>query len=92
MAGEKGKTSAQSEASRKANRLTAIKRGEDGGSVKAVSGKASDKKEEDKAAQEAVNAAKVAEEKAKAEKAREAGAKAAKKKKLSPADIAMGRR
>lgn len=88
MAGEK-MTAGQSEAARKSGRMTALSRANAGGDVKSYTGK---KKEEDKAAQEAVNAAKVAAEKAAAEKARQAGAEKAKKKKLSPADIAMGLR
>jgi len=84
MAGEK------KDITRKSSRITALSRANDGGSVSSYTGK----KDEDKtkAEQEAVNAAKVAKEKAAAEAARKAGAEAAKKKKLSAADIAMGRR
>jgi hypothetical protein len=114
MAGEKGKTSAQSEASRKSKRITAIQRGQDGGKVSAYAGAKTAEKQNAKPTAEAVNAdaikrkaeeaakqaAKVEAEAKKKEKERkakeaadyEAGKAAAGKKKLSAADIMMGKR
>jgi hypothetical protein len=115
MAGEKGKTAAQSEASRRSKRITAIQRGQDGGKVSAYAGaKTAEKRQEPRNDTEAVNAdaikrkaeeaakqaAKVeaeAKQKEKERKAKEsadyeAGKAAAGKKKLSAADIMMGKR
>ena len=87
MAGEK-MTAGQAAAARKTGKMTALKRQNAEGAVKAYAGK----KQEDKATQESVNAAKIKAEADRAEAARKAGAAAAKKKKLSAAEIAMGMR
>lgn len=94
MAGEK-MNAFQSNVSRQSNRIQAVQRQNSGGSVTQKVGKTDAEKAKEAAAlkaQQAANAAKIKEEAARAEAARKKGAEAVKKKKLSAADIAMGKR
>jgi hypothetical protein len=77
----------------RSSKETAIKRGDDAGGITVHTGaKAKDVSQQAKAKTERVNAAKIAAEKAAADAQHKKNQAEAKKKKLSPLDIAMGRR